>query len=85
MSDGGSADAAFGADHGDDAADRFSIGRREQPANRAHDVDGADRRDQVVTYPAARQLAIERYVIDAADHDNARAGVADFGKLVEAG
>ena len=41
--DGGCADAALGADHGDDAADRLGVGRGEQPADRAHDVDGADR------------------------------------------
>ena len=37
--DGGGADAAFGADHRDDAADRLGVRRREQPADRAHDVD----------------------------------------------
>ncbi len=81
--DGGGADAAFGADHGDDAADRLGVGLREQPADRAHDVDGADRRDQIVADAAPRQLAIERHVVDAADDDHARAGVADFGELVE--
>ena len=83
--DGGGADAALGADHGDDAADRLGVGRREQAADRAHDVDGADRRDQIVADAAPRQFAIERHVVDAADHDDARAGVADFGELIEAG
>ncbi len=82
---GGSADAALGADHGDDAADRLGVRRREQSADRAHDVDGADRRDQVVADAAPRQLAIERDVVDAADHDHPRAGVADLGELIEPG
>ena len=45
----------------------------------------ADRRDQVVADAAAHQFAIERDVVDAADHDDAGAGVADVGKLVEPG
>ena len=45
VGDGGGADAALGADDGDDAADRLGVGRREQAADRAHDVDRADRRD----------------------------------------
>ena len=83
--DGRGADAALGADHGDDAADRLGIGLRIQAADRAHDVDGADRRDQVVADAAPRQLAIERDVVDAADDDHPRAGVADFGELIEPG
>ena len=43
----------------------------------------ADRRDQVVADAAPRQFAVEHDVVDAADHDDARAGVADFGELVE--
>ncbi len=61
----------------------LASGEREQPADRAHDVDGADRRDQIVADAAPRQLAIERHVVDAADHDHARAGIADFGELIE--
>ena len=41
MGDGGRADAALGADDGDDAADRLGFRRREQVADRAHHVDGA--------------------------------------------
>ena len=77
VGDGGGADAALGADDGDDAADRLGFRRREQAADRAHDVDGADRRDHVVADAAADQLAIEHDVVDAADHDHAGAGVAD--------
>ena len=58
--DGGSADAALGADDGDDAADRLGVRRREQTADRAHDVEGVDRRDQVVADAAPHQFAIER-------------------------
>ena len=43
VGDGGSADAAFGADHGDDAADRLGVRRREQSADRAHDLQHVDR------------------------------------------
>ena len=39
VGDGGCADAALGADDGDDAADRLGFRRREQPADRAHHVD----------------------------------------------
>ena len=85
VGDGRGADAALGADHRDDAADRLRLGRREQVADRAHDVDRADRRDDVVADAAAHQLAIERDVVDAADHHDAGAGVADGRKLVEAG
>ena len=45
----------------------------------------ADRRDQVVADAAPDQLAIEHDVVDAADHDDAGAGVADFGQRIEAG
>jgi hypothetical protein len=84
MRDRGSADAALGADHGDDASDRLGFRRREQVADRAHDVDGGDRGDRVVADAAAHQFAIERDVVDLADHDHAGSGVAHGGELVEA-
>ena len=43
--DGGRADAALGADDGDDPADGLGLRRREQPADRAHHVERVDRRD----------------------------------------
>ena len=43
----------------------------------------ADRRHQIFADAAPRQLAIERDVIDAAQDNHARAGVADFGQLIE--
>ena len=85
VGDGGSADAALGADHGDDAADGLGFRRREQVADRPHHVDGGDRRDYVVADAAAHQFAIERDVVDLADHDDAGSGVAHGGEMVEAG
>ena len=83
--DGGCADAALGADDGDDPADGLGFRRREQAANRAHHVERVDRRDHVVADAAAHQFAIERDVVDAADHDDAGSGIAHGGELVEAG
>ena len=83
MRDGGRADAAFGADHGDDAADRLGLRRGKQPADRAHHIDGADRGDQIVADAAPGQFAIQRDIVDAANHDDARAGVAALGQLVQ--
>ena len=85
VGDGGGADAALGADHGDDAADRLGVGRGEQAADRAHHVDRADRRDQVVADAAPDQLAVEHDVVGPADHDDAGAGVAELGERIEAG
>ena len=81
--DGGGADAALGPDHRDDAADRLGVRRREQSADRAHDLQRADRRDQVIAHAAPHQLAIERDVVHGADDDDARAGVAIIRELIE--
>jgi hypothetical protein len=43
-----------------------------------------DRRDHIVADAAAHQLAIERDVVDAADHDDAGSGIAHGRELVEA-
>ena len=83
--DGRGADAALGADHRDHAADRLGVRRGEQAADRAHHVERADRRDQVVADAAPHQLAIEHDVVVPADHDHPGAGVADLGERVEAG
>ncbi len=85
VGDGGRADAALGADHGDDAADRLGVGRRKQPADRAHDLQHVDRRNQIIADAAPHQLAIERDIVHAADDDDTRAGVAIIGELIEAG
>ena len=83
--DGGGADAALGADDGDDPADRLGFRRCEQAANRAHHVDGGDRRDHIVADAAADQFAIEADVVETADDDDAGSGIADGRQLVEAG
>ena len=80
----GGADAALGADDGDDAADRLGVGRREQAAHRTHDLQCADRRDQIIAHAAPHQLAIERDVVHAADDDDPRRRVAYRRKLIEA-
>ena len=77
------ADAALGADHRERAADRLGVGRVEQAGDRADEVERADRRDQVVADAAPHHLAIEHDVVEMADHDHARAGVADLGERIE--
>jgi hypothetical protein len=79
------ADAALGADHREDSADRFGIRRAEQRADGAHDIDGAHRHDHVVADAAADQLAVEHHVVVAADDDDPGPGIADVRELVEAG
>src|SRR5262249_53853832 len=85
VGDGGGADAAFGADDGDDAPHSLGFRRGEQVADRAHHVERGDRPDQIVADAAAHQLAIQRDVVDAADYHDAGAGVADRSELVEPG
>ena len=85
MRHGRSADAALGADDRNDASHRLGIRCRKQAANRPHNVDRADRHHQIFADAASRQLAVKRDVVDATDDDHARAGVADFGELIEAG
>ena len=79
------ADAALGADHREDAADRLGVRRDEEPAHRAHHVEGSDRRDQVVADATPGQFAIKRHVVDAPDNHDAGTGVADLGEFVERG
>ena len=85
VGDGGGADAALGADDRNHAADRLGVRRREQSADRAHDVDRADRRDQIFAHAATHQFAIEHDIVHPADHDDAGAGIADSGEGIEAG
>jgi hypothetical protein len=49
----------------------------------AHDVDRLDRSDHVVADAAPHQFTIGRDVVGAADHDNARSGVADGREFIE--
>jgi hypothetical protein len=78
------ADPALGADHGENLADRLGVRRVEQSAYRADNVDGRDRRNQIVADAAPDQLAVEHDVVVAANDDDAGARVADIGELVEA-
>ena len=80
----GGADAALGSDHGDDPADRLGIGRAEQSADGAHNVEHADGRDQVIADASTQQLAVEHDVVVATDNEYMGAGVAYLGKQIEA-
>ena len=80
---GRSADAALGADDRDNPADRLGIRRREQAADRPHNVESANRADQVLAHAAPCQATIERDIIDAANDDHPGAGVAYFGQMIE--
>ena len=84
VGDSRSADTTLGSDHGDDPSDRLGIGRGEQSAHPAHDLQCADRRDQIIAHAAPHQLPVEPDVIHAADDHDPRAGVAIIGKLIEA-
>ena len=57
-------------------------GRGEQAADRAHDLQRADRRDQIVTDAASHQFAIERDIVHA-DDDHASLRVAYRRELIE--
>ena len=81
--DGRRADAALGAGHRDHPPDGDRLRCREQAADRAHHVEHLNRPDHVVADAAADQFAIGRDLV--ADHDHARAGVADGGEFVEPG
>ena len=81
--DGGGADAALGADHGDDAADGHGLGGRVKTADCAHHVDRLDRSGHVVADAAPHQFTIRRDVVGVADHDDAGSCVADGRKFIE--
>ena len=83
--DGRGADAALGADHRDDAADRLGVGRRKQPADRPYDLQHVDRRNQIIADAATHQLAVQHDVVRAPDDNDTRAGVAVIGELIEPG
>ena len=61
----------------------LSVWCEEQTADRPHDVDGANRSDQVFAHAASGQSTIENDVVDPPDDDYPRAGVANFGQLIE--
>ena len=74
---------AFGADHGDDAADRFGVRRGKQPAHCAHDLQRVDRRDQIIADAAAHQLTVQRNVVRPADDDHPRRRIANRRELIK--
>ena len=82
--DGGRADAALGADDGDDQADRNILRRREQVADRAYDIERLDRPDDVVVDAAAYQFAIGRNIVPS-PITTTRSGIADGREFIEAG
>ena len=79
--DGRSADAALGADHRDDPAERLGARRAEQMGDRLDEFDDAERRDQIFADPARDQLAIENDVVELAKDDDLGAGVADIARV----
>ena len=83
MRHGRRADAALGADHGDDAAERLRAGGAEKLGDRLDEVHDLERRDKIFADAAGDQLAIERDVVGAAEHDDFGSRVAVLGKLVE--
>src|SRR6185312_11478029 len=85
VGDGGRAGAALRTHDRDDPPDRLGFGSGKQVADRTHHVDGGDGGNHIIADAAAHQLAIQGDVVDAADHDDPRAGVADGCELVEAG
>ena len=79
----GGADAALGADDGDDTPHSHGLGGRVEAAYRAHDIDRFDRSGHVVADAAAHQFTIGRDVVGVADHDDAGSGVADAREFIK--
>ncbi len=84
VGDGRRPDPAPRPDDRDGTADRPRVGCREQARHRAHHVEHGDRRHEVVAHAAAHELAVEHNVVELADHQHARAGVAHFSQRIEA-
>ena len=83
MGDRRSADAALGADHRDDAAERFGPGNAEQVGDGLDEFDRGERRDEIFADAARHQLAVEDDVVDPAEHDDLGARVAEVRQLLE--
>ena len=83
MGDRRGADAALGAHHRDDAADRLGAGPRNRCEIACDEFDHAERPDQIFAHSARHQLAIEHDVVDLAENDDFGAGVAILRELVE--
>ena len=85
VGDGARADAALGADKGEDAADLAGLGIGIEGADRLDDVKRPKRCHEIFAHPRTDQLAIEQDVIDMADDDDLGRGIADIGEMGELG
>ena len=79
------ADAALGADEGDDVADGIGVGIVVEIGEALDQLQRRDRRDQILADAALQQLAVEHDVVGMADHDHLGARVAALGEPVELG
>ena len=81
----GGADAALGADHRDDAPQRFRVRSVVEMRHVLNEVQHLERRHDIIADAARGQHAIERDVVLVADDDDLGAGVAIFRQVVEIG
>ena len=79
------ADAALGADEGDDVADGIGVGIVVEVRQALDQLQRRDRSDQVLAHAALQQLTVEHDVVGAADHHHLGAGVAALREPVELG
>ena len=89
--DGRGAHAAAHADDGDVARCLFGgrvhrargVQDRSRLPDRVAQHVGVDRLEQIVVQPAGHQHAVQSHVVDLADRDDDRAGLAHFGQIVD--
>ena len=81
----GGADAALGADHRDDAPQRFRVRSVVEMRDVLNVGQHLERRHDIIADAARGQHAIERDVVLVADDDDLGAGVAIFRQVVETG
>src|SRR5688572_17367939 len=75
VGDGARADAALGADEGDDPADRLRLGIVVEVRNHLDHLQEIYGGDEVFAHSLAHQLPVQNDIVDVADHD-------DFGRRV---
>ncbi len=68
----------FGADEGDVAAKRLRFGVDEDRGDRSQKIGHVDRGDQIFGNTVADEVAIQCYVIVAADNDDTGGGIANL-------
>ena len=83
MGDRRGADPAFGADHRDDAAERISAGNGIELRNRPDEIENPKWCDEIFTYAACHQIAIENNVVDASYDDDLGPGIAELRQGIE--